>query len=69
MSRVSPTRLPEIARQNPAPTFSFEFRLPGGGWELSGAKPLPEAEAHERLARLSSLPGEFRLVAAKAVAK
>jgi hypothetical protein len=49
--------------QNPTPTFTFEFRLPGGDWELSGAKPLPAAEADKRLARLTAdLPGaEYRL--------
>jgi hypothetical protein len=50
--------------QNPTPTFTFEFRLLDGGWELCGAKPLPAAEAHKRLARLTAgLPGaEYRLV-------
>jgi hypothetical protein len=54
VSRVSPT---------PIPFFTFEFRLPSGDWELSGAKPLPGAEADERLTRLTAdLPGaEYRL--------
>ncbi|MGA4864169.1 hypothetical protein ACPB9J_16130 [Streptomyces lavendulocolor] len=53
-----------ITTTSPAPTFTFEFRLPGGDWELSSAKPLLAAEADKQLARLTAdLPGaEYRLV-------
>jgi hypothetical protein len=52
-----------VSRVSPIPFFTFEFRLQDGDWELSGAKPLPAAEADERLARLTAgLPGaEYRL--------
>ncbi|MEU0665700.1 hypothetical protein ABZ508_26440 [Streptomyces lavendulocolor] len=53
-----------MSRVSPIPFFTFEFRLPGGDWKLSGAKPLPATEADKQLARLTAdLPGaEYRLV-------
>lgn len=55
---------------SPAGSFTAEFRLPGSDrWESIPGRALPEAEALERLAKLTAnLPGEYRLVPAKAVA-